>query len=635
MKPLKLFKNVVTLFLIFTFVMSSYAARYRYYMDNVVTTIQNVCVTIPLDTFVVYTPTIYPVNGWTTHWYVDSSNVTIFFVHNCDSLVFVPTSVASFYIRAIASSGLNQTFILRLFSTPPAHPQFEVLGGGYINTTRDTVWMCSSTVSVGNNLSSSECTYWQWTGPSFFSNSFPVTLSNPGVYVFESGNPCGVTRDTFVVVKLATTVPNWVDTVFCNQPVSLTLDPGPGWFTYTWSTGVHTQSIYVDTAGTYTVSLSNVCTSGSATMVVEHQSYPMPDLMYQEIYESLCADTVIVLDPAPGYTYDSYTWQWSTGTATTPTLSVSGLTTGDGWYYVTVTKGSCSAQANVEYHFYDVPIKPEICIVTVDISLNKNQVVWTSYNEPLPGDPDHGPIASYNIYKATSGWQLIGNVPANQEHTFTDMTSSPATVSSLYKITAVDQCGVESQKSYYHKTILLAVNQGANPGEIPLIWNDYLDESGTFVVDQYYIYRGDSPSTLTLLDSVSGYITSYIDTGVYTQKFYQIVVNKAGGCDPSPQNMKSGEKSIITTISSNVTKNTLNGVVDNNFSTISLYPNPSNGIFHIEGMPVSHVEIMDALGRVVTTYSSSVIDLSAFGGGVYYARIFTPQGSTIKKLIKQ
>jgi len=593
---------------------------------------QNFCQdTNNFDTFVFYKPIGFGSTIWKINGFIQGSG---------DSLVFVPTSIGYYNVTATWNSNVEGAPI-SLFSTPPAHAQFEVLSGGQVLSgghmnANDTVWMCGSSVSLGSSPSIYGDTYAIWHGlDGFSSTNMPVSITTPGVYYFERGNPCGVTRDTFVVVKLATTVPNWVDTVFCNQPVSLTLDPGPGWFTYTWSTGAHTQSIYVDTAGTYTVSLSNVCTSGSATMVVEHQSYPMPDLMYQEIYESLCADTVIVLDPAPGYTYDSYTWQWSTGTATTPTLSVSGLTTGDGWYYVTVTKGSCSAQANVEYHFYDVPIKPEICIVTVDISLNKNQVVWTSYNEPLPGDPDHGPIASYNIYKATSGWQLIGNVPANQEHTFTDMTSSPATVSSLYKITAVDQCGVESQKSYYHKTILLAVNQGANPGEIPLIWNDYLDESGTFVVDQYYIYRGDSPSTLTLLDSVSGYITSYIDTGVYTQKFYQIVVNKAGGCDPSPQNMKSGEKSIITTISSNVTKNTLNGVVDNNFSTISLYPNPSNGIFHIEGMPVSHVEIMDALGRVVTTYSSSVIDLSAFGGGVYYARIFTPQGSTIKKLIKQ
>jgi len=581
---------------------------------------QNFCQSSGFDVFVFYKP----IGFGSTLWYVGSISQG-----SGDSLVFLPTSFGTFSISC-TWNGNAESCNLNLFSQPPSHPQFEVLGGGHINTTRDTVWMCNNSVTVADNLNSLECTYWQWTGPSFFSNTSPVNLSNPGVYVFESGNPCGVTRDTFVVVKLPNVIPIWHDTSFCNIPVALTLDPGPGWFSHTWSTGDTTATLIVSQSGTYTVQLSNVCISGSSSITVYHENYPTPNLFQ---YETLpqCADAVITLDPAPGHYYTTY--YWSTG-ETTPSIQVGGPS---GAYFVTVTQGTCTAIAYCNLDFYNTPVKPEICVVTVDLTLNKNEIVWTAASEPMNGNPAYSKVASYNIYKATgiNTWNLIGNVLATQEHIFVDVNSSPPTQSALYKISMVDTCGAEGPKSYYHKTILLAVTQGANPGEIPLLWSPYTDESGAFQVDKYYIYRGDSPFTLVLYDSVPGYNTSYVDTGVYTQKYYQIAISKIGGCDPSPAFSK-GVKSVITGSFSNIIHNIVSGFSSNvSLLSISLYPNPSNGIFHIEGMPVSHVEIMDALGRVVTTYSSSVIDLSAFGGGVYYARIFTPQGSTIKKLIKQ
>jgi len=622
MKTLKLFFTILISLL--CFFQSNTIKADTIYMTLPGTNMNSCEDTLNFNTFVFYKPFGFGSTIW---------RINNVIVGSGDSLIFHPTTVGSFQIRATWNGNIEQ-LLLVLYPAPPPHAAFEIFGGGSINSTKDTVWMCGTSVQVGpGNIVGTDATYDEWNGPSgFYSVGNPVTITIPGTYFYERGNPCGITRDTFEVVSLPTMVPIWHDTAFCNTAVSLTLDAGPGWFTHTWNTGAATQSIYVDTAGTYTVNVSNACTSGSVTIHVEHQTFPAPDLWYLQ-GGVMCADSVLVLDPSPGYTYDTYLWS---NNATTPTISITGGS--GGLYQVTVTQGGCTAVAYGSFDFFQEPITPEICIVTVDVSLNKNKVVWTADNEPLPGDPQYAQTASYNVYKAISGFSLIGNVPANQQHTFIDMSSNPPTVSALYKITAVDECGVESSKSWYHKTILLAVTMGANPGEIPLLWNPYQEESGTFTVDMYYLYRGDSPSTLTLLDSVSGYITSYIDTGIYSQKYYQIVVFKSGGCDPAPAFLK-GEKTLITGSFSNITNNIITGIPSlSSTIPVTIYPNPSSdGIFHLEGDKVSRVEVMDQVGKIITIIdnSSTTIDLSVFASGVYYARVSNAQGSQVYKLMIQ
>jgi len=225
----------------------------------------------------------------------------------------------------------------------------------------------------------------------------------------------------------------------------------------------------------------------------------------------------------------------------------------------------------------------------------------------------------------------------DSNHVFTDMSSNPPTQSAMYKITSVDGCGNESEKSFYHKTILLLANQGAYPGQIPLNWNQYQDESGLFEVSQYYIYRGPSMGQLSLYDSVPGMMTSYIDTGIYTQTFYQIVVFKAGGCDPTPANLGKGSKSITDgLIMSNVTQIGV-GIAENQIE-ITINPNPSNtGIFTIKGENITNVEVYNTIGQRLPTQlqNGATIDLSSYANGIYYAKISTEKGDIEKKLVKQ
>jgi hypothetical protein len=272
----------------------------------------------------------------------------------------------------------------------------------------------------------------------------------------------------------------------------------------------------------------------------------------------------------------------------------------------------------------------------VDETLNKNLVVWNRDIEVMPGDPDYATVNSYTIYKASGAatWDSIGTVLADNQHTFVDQSSTPPMVSSLYKISAQDRCGLSGQKSYYHKTILLSVNQGLNPGQVPLMWSPYTDESGTFVVDKYFIYKGPSMSELALYDSTPGFNTSYVDTGVYVQQFYQIVVTKVGGCDPSPMLRTGGPKNVIDGSYSNVTKNIVSGIGDVQKIRVSIYPNPSTGVFTVEGEGITNIVVTDLSGRVLKMYTTtSTIDLSEFAQGVYNVRVWTSQGSTNRQLM--
>jgi len=73
---------------------------------------------------------------------------------------------------------------------------------------------------------------------------------------------------------------------------------------------------------------------------------------------------------------------------------------------------------------------------------------------------------------------------------------------------------------------------------------------------------------------------------------------------------------------------------------ISVYPNPSNGIFTIENEGSTTIEIFDILGNQITTQKATVgttmVDLNGLTAGIYFAKITTENNQTqTVKLIKE
>lgn len=529
---------------------------------------------------------------------------------NGDSIVYVPTTTGTMSIISTWNS-ISFGVLLQLFSAPPSHALFTA-GGATVNATNDTIWMCGSSTLVGSNTIGSEATSYLWEGPSF--QNFlddPVFLFNAGTYTFTRTNSCGVTIDTFELVELPNVLPVFHDTDFCNQAVNMTLDPGAGW-SYLWSTGATTQTINVVAPGTYTVSVTNMCTSGISAITVFQNSFPEPDLSGFTTLPR-CHDVVETVNPSPGFTYDSYLW--SNG-ATTPSISV---TAPSDFYSVTVTKGMCSATADASMEFFELPWTPSICIATVDLLSPHNVVRFKS----IADDPAyHGTmIQFYSVYKyeiTTGNKTLLSTIPDPGTETlleYTDIASNPAVQATAYVITSTDTCGVESVSSYYNRTIKIDVDVDTQAGKVDLtIVDEYLDESGLYVPSWYYIIQ-DLNGVLTIIDSLAGGNHQYTVLNPVFGATYLMGIALPWACDPSKANlyetMSFSNKSPIYT-----------GVAEEQKNQISIYPNPSSdGIFYLDGF-ASKIEIFDCSGQLITVFeNTSIIDLSGFSSDEYICRI--------------
>ncbi len=163
-----------------------------------------------------------------------------------------------------------------------------------------------------------------------------------------------------------------------------------------------------------------------------------------------------------------------------------------------------------------------ICLVSVDPISGKNKIMWEK--TAFVG------TQTFKIMKesGTNNYIEIGEVESDLPAEYTDLSSMPDVHSDKYKLMLLDTCGNESNLSPYHKTVNLVLSFNANT--IGLSWTPYFDESGSFIPTGYYIYRGETPSNLSLLDSVSGSILSYNDVNVYQTYYYMIGVRKADGC---------------------------------------------------------------------------------------------------------
>jgi len=270
----------------------------------------------------------------------------------------------------------------------------------------------------------------------------------------------------------------------------------------------------------------------------------------------------------------------------------------------------------------------DFCMVTVDEITGKNLLVWE------PTDADN--IAGYNVYRQsgiTSEFELIGTVDSGEDGIFLDNGSNPAQSSDRYAIRTmvIKVCDIEPTEdplSTTHRTIHLSANIGVN-GEVNLLWNGYEG----FSYPNFEIQRSTNGSQFFNIGSVANNSYSYSDMfppqGV---NHYRINVVNADGCDPSR---------VYTSARSNVIDGDGQpvGLSDGPaMLPMSIYPNPSEGIFHFDVESDVTVSVMDAMGREVLRKASSAphhIDLSANPAGIYTVRVIHGADVAVRRVIRQ
>jgi len=276
----------------------------------------------------------------------------------------------------------------------------------------------------------------------------------------------------------------------------------------------------------------------------------------------------------------------------------------------------------IQGRIYRKQIKQDICIVFVDTLTGKNKIVWEKiYNQAT---------AKYIIYKLVgSNYVFLAEQAFNDLTEYIDYSSDPMVVAARYKITIVDSLNNESAQSSYPQTINLFISQGVPASTAVLQWNQYEDESGEFVPNWYYIYKGTTPSNMALHDSVSAAFISYNDINNTELHYYTIQVRKDDACTSEGTSKTSGGP--YSHSLSNLDDYGIGTFVDNKFESdnIKIYPNPAKNNLHItiDNVKLNNTELVitDIAGKIVkqlriTNYELQ-IDIADLEKGTYFITI--------------
>jgi PKD repeat protein len=201
-----------------------------------------------------------------------------------------------------------------------------------------------------------------------------ITVYSGGSYDVITVDTSGCSGyDTLTVVENPNPVVNLgPDSTICGSG-SLNLDAGAGYSWYAWSTSDSTQSIVVNTSGTYYVDVadSNGC-MGSDTLVLSVNPAPTVDLGADTAF---CEGGSVMLDAGAGFA--DYAWS---GGQTTQTITVSA----GGTHSVTVTDGNgCTGSDDITVSENPLPVagftdSPSGLTVTfTNTSTNGTSYDWT------------------------------------------------------------------------------------------------------------------------------------------------------------------------------------------------------------------------------------------------------------------
>lgn len=239
-----------------------------------------------------------------------------------------PTTNTTYTVTVGDGSGCTQPF-----STPivTVNPLNVIIGG-------------SATICNGGSTTLDAGVYstYNW---STGATTRTITVSTAGTFTVSVTNAAGCSGTGTITTSIGSSLTPAItgNLSICSGSSSI-LDAGAGYATYTWSTGATTQTISVNTAGTFTVTVSNGagCT-GSASVTTTINSIPSPTVNGNT---SFCSGTSSVLSTG---LYSAYLWSTS---ATTQSITVNTAAT----FTVTVTDANgCTASNTVTTSFLSLP----------------------------------------------------------------------------------------------------------------------------------------------------------------------------------------------------------------------------------------------------------------------------------------
>ena len=412
-------------------------------------------------------------------------------------------------------------------------------------------------------------------------------------------------------------------------------------YEFEWDNGASTQDLTAISEGIYFVEVTddNGC-KYNEKFTINSPEGPMYSSAF--VTRSLCGEAtgsiVLNLEPASGESITNI--QWSNGMTSESIYNVPSDN------YVCVATQSDGCQGVFSWDLGTLPLeRPEICIVTVDSLTTTNLIVW---EKPITNDIDH-----YRIYRETSqagSFMLIDTVHYSNISVFNDVVASPRTKSWRYRISSVNQCGIESPPSSIHKTIHLVI-QDIGAGEYKVTWDNYegityseydvlryTDESGEWEVILSSVPYNALPYTIDQPTSIDG-----LDYMIEIDPGFQCTATfgKAQDYNSSRSNKARGEFN-----PGSGTGDPNNSIVEFESDTFSavIYPNPTSGEFNIdvnmtaETNETMFIKILSMDGRLVyegiINEGLNTISLNNAQSGIYLVHLQKGNAAQVGRIVK-
>jgi len=440
-----------------------------------------------------------------------------------------------------------------------------------------------------------------------------ITVSEPGtssISFAKKNSDCGIDNGFATVFVAGSTGP----------------------YTFVWNTGSGSPTITGLSPGIYEINVidGNGCLLTDEIIIDDIQG---PKVFLDSISALDCGGAGSDIGIAVFGGAAPYNFNWSNG-ATTPGL----VGVGVGEYTLVVSdQNSCEANLVVSIDV-DPPVDNQICMVTVDTLSHTNQVVWEKV--------DSVGIMNYNIYRESSLsglYYLVGTVDADSTSFYTDPVADPFIQSWRYKVSVVNDCGIESDLSAIHKTIHLTSNVGVG-GVVNLIWDHYEG----FSYPTYHVWRFTDVDGWNNIASISSLNTSYTDvTSPVGASYvgYMIEIDPPATCSATKANTdfnssRSNRASAVGTFAAPDALNDLN----TNISHLNIYPNPNTGTFNVEMNFINSedavMQIFDVAGKLV--YEKALvgngimletIQLKSLNSGLYTLSLKTESSMMTQKLL--
>jgi len=505
----------------------------------------------------------------------------------------------------------------------------------------DTLHICQGDTALLNSTEATASSYLWSTGDSTQS----IQVTNQGLYHLSMTNALGCVTNSDSVYVVVHALPS--DSIFANvafpicleDSITLTASLGEN---YLWNTGDTSQSIMIDTSGTYNVLVTNEFGCTMESQDVQAIIYELPNTTISEGSQFICDADTVVVSAQQGMSYN-----WSNGD-TTASIAI----TVGGNYWVAVTDSNlCTALSD-----------------TISIGIN-----------PLPND-------SIDVLGSLAF--CLGDYVSltSLDSTSSYLWSTGDTAASIdvyqagsYSLTLTTDSGCTAQSVAFSTTVYalpdsligIAGNLDLCPGDTveligPTGTYDFMwstgDTTNSIFITQggsYHVTMVDtngcinSSDTIGIINLPAATITnivgdttgivplqqySYVVSQVIGQSYFWSVVN---GAIVSGQGTNvisvmwnqtnTGELKVVTDNglcedSTQIEIRTNIGLNDIEVDRFTLYPNPTQGIVNISSSEnIGEFIIYDATGRMINSdvihETTGVINLSNYPAGVYWLHI--------------